>query len=144
MSAIEVVDPDVEDLKTSIREALKQEPRTDGNAVFCPVCERGFDPRGIAPHMDAHRRAIGDLPPRGKRGPNKSKRAPKLREVVIEQPGPTPDLLVLRQQIKDRLARIGELEHAAGIAEEYGPGEIARLQAKRHGLGIALNLLDGL
>jgi len=141
MSAIEVVDPDVEDLKTSIREALKQEPRTDGNAVFCPVCERGFDPRGIAPHMDKHRRDIGDLAPRGKRGPNKK---PKKMGVVVITPAAPEPLLVLRQQIKDRIARIGELEHAAGIAEEYGPGEIARLQAKRHGLGIALNLLDGL
>ncbi len=130
-------------LLDSIREKLKQTPLEEHGFVICPVCERGFDPRGITPHMDAHRRAIGDLPARGKRGPNKSKQK-KLRSVVVEQQ-PEVDLRTrIRQELKDRIVRIAELEYAAGIAEEYGPHEVLRLQAKRHGLEIAVDILEAL
>ena len=140
MSAIEVhPDADVEANRESVRDALKQEPvSTPVNTVVCPVCNREFDPRGIAPHMDAHRRAIGDLKPRQRRP------KAKLRSVVIEPAAKPEPLLVLRSRIKDHIERIAELEHAAGIEEEFGPGTISRLQAKRHGLGIALDILDAL
>ena len=145
MSAIEVVpDEDVEQLKETIREALKNAPLSDGVSMFCPVCERGFDPRGIAPHMDKHRRAIGDLPPRGKRGPNRPKvKQRTLGAVVIAQS--EPDLrTAVRQKLEDRIALIVELENCAGIEEEFGEGTIELLLYKRTGLMIALEILDGL
>lgn len=145
MSAIEVhPDPllvahnDVEAYRESVREALRQGPREEEGDMICPVCERGFDPRGIAPHMDAHRRAIGDLKPRQRRP------KAKLRSVVIEPAAKPEPLKILREQIKDRIANIGQLEQCDGIEEEYGSDELVRLQAKREGLYVALQLLEAL
>jgi hypothetical protein len=142
MSAVEVVQQsDVEVYREVIRTTLKQGPTEIEGVMICPVCERGFDPRGIAPHMDMHRRHIGDLPPRGKRGPNRPK--VKQRTVVIEQT--EPDLrITLREQLIDRINRISDIEDCEGLEEEFGEGTIDLLQARRSGLEGALDLLDGL
>ena len=94
----------------------------------CPVCGRLFNPMGIAPHLDKHRREAGLLAPRPRPGAGPRKRGARRDQGKLT-----------RTMILDVLREAGEPIRCGDVADRLGLTDRLERKSVANRLGVLTN-----